>query len=305
MNKTILAHGAAAAAALSAGTAVVATRYVIGETDPVSLAFYRYVIGSLCFVPLLPFIWPRHRLQPVDYGKIALLGFLFFGLFTWGFNASLQYIPASRAAVGLATIPVQTLIIAALFGREKLTLMKVISVVMAFLGIVVAIGPETMDLSSSGSFMGEALMMFAVLCAALYSVFSRNTLKEHGPTFVTALAMMFGVLALLPVSLFTEGMNGIPDFSTRGWMAVIFLGTIAGAVQFALFTWALRWLPPTTTVLYLTLNPVTAMALGVLLIGETVTWPLVMGLVLVLVAIFLGSGVLADLWRALRSGNSA
>ncbi|MBY0363345.1 MAG: DMT family transporter, partial [Phreatobacter sp.] len=109
MNKIVLAHAAAAAAALSAGTAVVATRFVIGETDPVSLVFYRYLISILCFAPILPVLWPRTGLDLAEYGKIALFGVVFFVLFPWTFNAALQYNPAARGAVGLATIPIQTL----------------------------------------------------------------------------------------------------------------------------------------------------------------------------------------------------
>ncbi len=55
--------------------------------------------------------------------------------------------------------------------------------------------------------------------------------------------------------------------------------------------WALRWLPPTTTVLYLTLNPITAMVLGIALLGEKLTPELVAGMVLVLVGIVIGSGI--------------
>lgn len=47
-------------------------------------------------------------------------------------------------------------------------------------------------------------------------------------------------------------------FSYKGWLIVLFLGTVAGVLQFSLFMWALRWLPPTTAVLYLMLNPITA-----------------------------------------------
>lgn len=71
---------------------------------------------------------------------------------------------------------------------------------------------------------------------------------------------------------------------------MLFLGTIAGAVQFSLFMWALRWLPPTTTVLYPTLNPITAMVLGVVWLGEALTVELVAGMLLVLVGIALGTG---------------
>ena len=107
MNKMLLAHAAAAAAALSAGAAVVATRFVIGETDPISLVFYRYLISIVCFAPLLPALWPRDGLGAAEYAKVAVFGILFFVLFPWAFNASLQYNPAARGAVGLATIPIQ------------------------------------------------------------------------------------------------------------------------------------------------------------------------------------------------------
>ncbi len=157
-----------------------------------------------------------------------------------------------------------------------------------------------MNVSSSSYFIGDALMLSGVFCAAIYSVFSRSTLQKHGPIFVTALAMMFGALTLLALSLTVTGFQGIPNFSTGAWGAVLFLGTFAGAIQFGLFTWALRWLPPTIVALYITLNPIAAMTLGILLIDETVTLRLIVGLTLVVSAILLSSGVLAQAWNRLR-----
>lgn len=292
MSKTSLAHVAAATAALSAGAAVVATRYVVGETDPAALALYRYIISIVCFAPILPFIWPSHRLTAHDYATVAMLGIVFFGLFPWAFNASLQYIPAARGAIGLATIPIQTLIVAALFGREPITRPKALGVTLAFFGIMIVYGPEAAVATSQNALRGDILMLLGAFCAAVYSVFSRATLERHGALFVTALAMVFAVLALLPIVHLQTGLLPLPSFSARGWIAVVFLGTFAGAIQFSLFTWALRWLPPTTTVLYLTLNPVSAMLLGHLLMNEQLTLALVAGLMLVLAGIFVGSGVL-------------
>ncbi len=300
MNKVALAHGAAAIAALTAGGAVVATRFVVGETDPISLAFYRYLIGSICFLPLLPFIWPKDGVSAAETGRIAVLGLLFFCLFTLGFNTALDIIPAARGAVGLATMPIQALIVAALFGREVLTGRKVSSVVIAFLGIAIVFGPAAFNVSSAGTSFGDAAMLLGVFCAALYSVFSRHSLQKHGALFVTALAMMFGALSLLILIITTSGVPSLPSFSANGWMAVLFLGVFAGAIQNALFTWALCWIPPSTTVLYISLNPITAMVLGILLIGESVTLPLIVGLALVLTAIFLGSGLLSGLLNRVR-----
>ena len=238
MNKMILAHAAAAGAALSAGTAVVATRFVISEIDPLSLVLYRYVISVICFAPLLPMIWPTERLSVADGAKIAAFGVLFFVFFPWAFNASLQYVPAARGAVGLATIPIQTLIVAAAFGRERLTKNKIAGVALAFSGIAVAFGTAAVGYGNSEYLIGDGLMLLGVFCAAIYSVFSRATLMRHGPLFVTALAMTFAVVALLPIVAVGQSLQDLSALSTEGWLAILFLGTIAGAVQFSLFTWA-------------------------------------------------------------------
>lgn len=304
MNRILLAHIAAFGAAVSAGTAVVATRFVIGETDPLSLVFYRYVVSVACLVPFLWTIWARERLGFADYAKIAGFGVLFFVLFPWAFNASLQYVPAARGAIGLATIPIQTMIVAFIFGREHFTPAKVIGVCMAFAGIVLAFGTAAFEPGHSGYLLGDGLMLLGVFCAAIYSVFSRATLMRYGPLFVTALAMAFAVLALLPIVVIRHGAE-LPVFSARGWLAVLFLGTVAGAVQFSLFMWALRWLPPTTTVLYLTLNPVAAMVLGVLLLGERLTPEMLAGFGLVLAGILVGVGALQGLRKASRGEKAA
>jgi drug/metabolite transporter (DMT)-like permease len=291
MNRTLLAHIAALAAAVSAGTAVVATRFVVGETDPLSLVFYRYVISMACLAPFLWAIWPQERLGFADYARIAGFGILFFVLFPWAFNASLQHVPAARGAIGLATIPIQTMIVAFIFGRERFTPAKVLGVGLAFTGIVLAFGTAAFEPGHSGYIVGDGLMLLGVFCAATYSVFSRATLMRFGPLFVTALAMIFAVLALVPVVVLTHG-AALPAFSAKGWLAVLFLGTVAGAVQFSLFMWALRWLPPTTTVLYLTLNPVAAILLGILLLGERLTPEILAGFGLVLAGILAGVGIL-------------
>ena len=216
VNKSVLANLAAATAALSAGGAVVATRLVVSETDPVTLAFYRYLIAAVCLTPALPFVWPRSSISVGDIGKIAALGALFFGFFPWAFSASLQYTTAARGAIGLATLPIQTLVVAALFGREALTRNMAVSVSLAFTGIVVVFGPAALDVGDSNYLRGDVLMLLAAFAGAIYSVFSRTTLERYGPMFVTTLAMVFGVLTLLPLAFVGDAVTAMPTFTQKG-----------------------------------------------------------------------------------------
>lgn len=287
--RVVLANFAAATAALSAGAAVVATRLVVGDLDPASLAFYRYVIAVLCLLPLLPILWPRAGVTTGDVARIALFGAVFYGFFPWAFSASLQYTPAARGAIGLATIPIQTLIVAALLGREVLTRAKLASVCLAFAGVALVFGREALAVTDSGYLIGDGLMLLGAFSAAVSSVLGRPVLAAHGPLFVTVLAMAFGVVALSPLAFAGGAFDRLPELTQEGWLAVVFLGTVGGAIQFSLFAWALRWLQPTRTVIYLALNPISAVLLAVALLGENLSATLVLGLVLVLSGILVAN----------------
>ncbi len=285
MNKAFWANAAAAVAALCAGTSVVATRLAVGEIDPITLAFYRYLVAAICLVPILPFVLPKARIPFADVVKIALLGALFFGFFPWAFSAALQHTTAARGAIGVATIPIQTLIVAAAFGREQMTGRKLLSVALAFAGIAVIFGPEAYRGEVSSYWAGDGLMLLGAFSAAIYSVFGRPVFGKYGAMFVIVLAVVFGLLALLPVAFVGGALSNWPHFSRDGWLAVIFLGTVGAALQFSLFTWALRWLPPSRVVIYLTLNPIIAIVLATFMLGETVTPVLIAGLFFVIAGI--------------------
>lgn len=298
-HTALLANVAAAVGALCAGASVVATRIAVAETDPFTLAFYRYVIGTLCFTPFLPMLWPRLRIPLREWVKIALLGILFFGFFPWAFGASLQYTTVARGAIGLATIPVQTLIVAAIFGREQLSGRKLVSVALAFAGIAVVFGPAALSGRVESYLIGDGLMLLGAFSAAVYSAFSRPVFSAYGPMFVTAIGMVFGMLALAPIAAAKGALGGWPHFSGEGWVALVFLGTIGAVIQFSLFNWALRWLPPSRVVIYLTLNPISAMLLGNLMLGETVTAILVVGLCFVISGILVANVALGKAPKAL------
>jgi drug/metabolite transporter (DMT)-like permease len=285
-NTVLLANIAAAVASLCAGGSIVATRIAVVQTNPLSLAFYRYIIGALCFAPFLPMLWPRERIPLVDWVKVAVLGSIFFGFFPWAFSAALQYTTAARGAIGIATIPVQTLIAAALFGRERLTRRAFCSVALAFAGIVIVFGPEAYGGTVNNHLTGDGLMLLGAFSAAVYWASSRPVFSAYGPMFVTGIGVIFGLLSLTPFAAAKGALGGWPQFNVEAWAAVVFLGTVGGAIQFSLLNWALRWLPPSRAVIYLTLNPISAMMLGNLMLGEQVTLLLILGL------FFVVSGIL-------------
>src|SRR5512143_2624698 len=102
---------AGAASGILVGSAMVATRFVIDQTHPASLALWRYLIGFLCLLPPI-ILSSRVRIERRDFLPIALLGIIQFGILIALLNYALQFIPSARAALIFATLPLLTMILA-------------------------------------------------------------------------------------------------------------------------------------------------------------------------------------------------
>ena len=139
----------------------------------------RFGIGVLCLLPIALLrgrYWPGRR----DRLVIAALGALFFGLFPVLFNACLLYTTSARGALALSTLPLGTMVAAALLRVEALTLRKTMGVLIATLGVAIALltGLAT---APAGACWGDLLMVAATCCMALYNVWSRPFISRSGP----------------------------------------------------------------------------------------------------------------------------
>jgi drug/metabolite transporter (DMT)-like permease len=89
---------AAATTAIFVGSTIVATRFVIDQTSPISLALLRYLIGCCCLLPPV-LLSARVRFERGDLLPIGLLGITQFGVVVALLNYALQFIPSARAAL--------------------------------------------------------------------------------------------------------------------------------------------------------------------------------------------------------------
>src|SRR5207244_4477042 len=120
----LLPAAAAAATGIQVGSAIVATRFVVDQTGPASLALLRYLIGVCCLLPPVLMSAPRARFDRRDLLAIGLLGIAQFGILIALLNYGLRLVPSARAALIFATLPLLTMVVAAALGQERLTLAK-------------------------------------------------------------------------------------------------------------------------------------------------------------------------------------
>ncbi len=281
-----LPMAAGAASGILVGSAMVATRFVIDQTHPASLALWRYLIGFCCLLPPL-LLSPRVRMERRDLLPIGLLGITQFGILIALLNYALQFIPSARAALIFATLPLLTMILASALGQEHLTLAKTLGVFSTIIGVGFALGEKAVQWGGGAhQWVGELAVLASALCGAVCSVFYRPYLEKYPTLPVSALAMLasVGFLAVLAAG---EGFfNSLPRFTPGGWFCVVFIGVNSG-IGYYLWLWALNHTTPTKVTVFLALSPLTAAGLGALFLAELVSAMFFLGLGFVTLGLWL------------------
>lgn len=261
---------AAALVGIQVGAVTVASRAVVSDVGPVSLALLRYVIGVAC---LLPFFLaaPRVRFKPRDVAAIAALGIGQFGILIILLNVGLLYISSARAALLFATFPMMTMLLAAGLGREQLSFTKALGVVLAFIGVGLALLEKlAVEQAAAGEWAGVAAVLGSALTGAVCSVLYRPYLQTYPTLPVSTLAMLASVVFLAVLAVPEGIIATIPALGSSAWSAILFIGGSSGIAYYC-WLWALGRLPPTQVTVFLSLSPITAAALGALLLGESLS----------------------------------
>jgi drug/metabolite transporter (DMT)-like permease len=269
------------------GTAAAVTRYLVGNADPLTLAILRWGIGFLCVLPVALWCgvkWPQRR----DWFAIAALGLCFFGLFFILYNIAISYTTAARASLALSTLPLQTMIVAAVLGVEPLTARKSLGVGIAMLGVFAALA-SGLTAAPAGGWRGELIMVGAVLCNSFYNVWSRPFIQRSSALGFLAVGMGAGAVALVVAGVLTGRLAVVAHFGAAQWIAGIYLGVGGGALAFILWVMALQRATPTRVANTMTVNPVAAALLATLLVDEPITLNLVLGLVAVFAGIWIAT----------------
>lgn len=277
---------AAAIATTLGGAAIVGTRFLVGQTDPITLAFLRYGIAALSLLPFVLFSSARH-VSRRDILPIVGLGLLYFCMHPWAFTAALKYTTAAYGALVLSFTPMLTMILSSLVGYEKITPRKFAGIFLALLGVVAAVS-ESAFASSAGpmAWFGNLIMLAAAAIGATYNVLSRPVLKQNSATTVISYGMAAGAIGLTTLLLGQGTDLTAIQFDMQGWIIVVCLGVFGAALAFYLLVWALKRTTPTRVAVFLALNPVVAMLLGAFVLNEPVTHLQLIGLAMVLTGIF-------------------
>ncbi|KIA95808.1 membrane protein [Pedobacter kyungheensis] len=236
--------------------------------------FYRFFISAGIMLILLRYKKEHLKLKTKEIGVFLALGILF------SLSSDLLFLAYDRLSAGIAStilfvFPVIVAIIMAIFFRERISAIMVISMAITLSGIYVLSGAST----ASINFNGLALALGSALAYALYIVtVNKSNIKASGIK-TTFYSLLFSALYYLIKSVLGRESLAIPDLHIL--LHITLFGLITSVVSITTLVYAIGYIGSTPTAILGALEPVVAVIISVMLFGEKLTFALLLGVLLI------------------------
>jgi len=251
------------------GTTYLGIRIALETIPPGLVGGLRYTAAGTLLLAILASrgegVVPRSQ-----WLGLAFIGFLTICIGNGGVIWAEQWVPSGIAAVTVATVPFWMIGVDA-FRRDgdPLTGRLVAGLLIGFAGILLLVWR---DITAGGGaahqhLLGMIALQIACVGWALGSSLSRRHARKENVLSAAALQMLFGGIFMLAAAT-AGGEWGRVTFNTRTLLAEIYLTIVGSIIGYTAYTYALRYLPTATVSLYAYANPVIAIVLGALLVGE-------------------------------------
>lgn len=274
------------------GTAV---KVLDRHLGPIAITFLPFYITTLLFVPLLLKMKratpTAKRLTASDWVKFAIAGIAGQVLaqlgMTWGVSKSL----ASNGAILNLLIPVISAVLASIMLKERLTLLRVVSLAIGLVGVVL-MSVSDLRQASFGQMrflLGNTLILGGCLGSSFYNVYCKGLMQRFAEIEILIFSYITASMASVPLLLWVEpfSFRAFTNFDWQSWAAFAFLALFMYGASMLLFFKALQHLDVTTASASLYLVPVFGVFLAAVLLGERLSGLAIAGAAVVLAATLL------------------
>jgi drug/metabolite transporter (DMT)-like permease len=258
-------------------------KIAVQEVGPLTLVAFRALFGLIFGVVVIFFQrakWPRtfKAWLPLLIVGLTNVAIPFF-LISWGEKS----IDSAVASILDATVPLFTILMAHfLLKDDKMTIPKVLGLVIGFVGIVVLMSKDIG--ASSSSLLGQLAVVVASIFYAGSAVYVRKTTEDVPGIVRSAGPLVSASLTMWLATLLFESPVKIPQVGIT-WVALLFLGVLGSGLAFVLAYYLIHEIGPTRTTLVTYLFPLGGVLLGVLILHEQLTWQIILGAVLIIASL--------------------
>ena len=267
------------------GTTFISSKILLYAFTPLAILIGRFLIGYLALWCAYPkFCRPKNHKEELYFAAAGLCGITLYYLLE---NIALVYTSASHVGIIIAISPFFTAILDYQFGRHARPGQRFLAgFALSMLGIILIMNKPATGAVSLG---GDLLALGAAIIWAIYSLLTEKIASfGYHPIQATRRAFFYGLLCMLPLSL-VMGLD-IPLATLKDPLYLsnlFFLGLGASALCFVTWNFAVSQLGPVKTSVYIYMVPAVTTASAVIILHETLTPLMIIGMTLTLIGLFL------------------
>ena len=279
------------------GGVFLAAAIALKEIPPFTLVAIRIALAAVVL-----WLFALFRGSPIPKGWRTWRALAVMGILNNAIPFTLLTLGQTQIESGLTSIfnagtAVFGILVAAMFLKdERLTSRKLIGVVLGISGIILTVGYEslqTFDLRS----LGQIACILATVSYAFAGVWARKNLSGLSPDSATAGMLTSAALVTIPIALFAEGLPSF-SYSAQTWGALLYYIPIATAFAYLLYFRILEMAGSANTLLVTLLVSPIAIALGALVLNETLPARALIGFTFIALGLVVIDG---RLWKPLGS----
>lgn len=248
-----------------------------------SVLFYRYALAILFMGILMVINKESFKITFKETLLLAVMGTLM-SLSSISLFESYNYIDVSTASTLLFVYPALVTIIMLIFYKERPSSAVVVALIGVSIGITLLNYGEG---SSSQSIFGVTIVIISSLTYAVYIIMTQksSTLRNLSSLKLSFYALTFGIILFIVRIMCGNELHSLDNISHYGY--VITLALFPTLISLTAMAKAIKYIGPTPTAIMGALEPVTAVLLGIVVLGERPSMWTYLGMVIVVLAITL------------------
>lgn len=261
------------------GGMFVVVKIIVGEVHPIQLVWLRYLVAIIFLIGFSLFQKEKWHVNWPDLRLIILIGIIGNTISIVTQETGTWLSSAQTGAVITSSTPTFMIVFAWLILKEKLTRVKVISVVMATLGVVMIVG---VHLTGNNILLGVLSLIVAALTWALMSVLVKQV-KTYTSLQTTIMSTIVAIICLTPFILQdSSAILRINFLDPKIILCLLYLGIISTAAAFVMWNKGLTMVSASVSGLFFLLQPIVGTLLGWLFLHEEISFGFVLGTILIL-----------------------
>ncbi|HEY9285163.1 MAG TPA: DMT family transporter [Pyrinomonadaceae bacterium] len=260
-------HLALVAVQIFFGTWPIVGKIVLRAMPSTTLAAARVFGGAVAFLLLSRSFKRIAVARRADYFKFALYGLLGVALNQLLFIKGLSLSTVINANLLGTMIPVFTLAGSLALGRESFSARVALGLAVAALGAAYLVNPFGADFSQSST-TGNLLLVANACFYGLYIAISQDAIRRYGALVVITWMFVMANAVTLPVGLYSLKDVRLADIEAHVWLALLYIVAVPTVLTYYLNAWALGRVEPSVVAVYIYMQPLIALALAPLVLGE-------------------------------------